>query len=86
MEKQIQPKGKWGKDRKEVDIDKVNALWLEGYTYMEIPLLLNITRMHLWKKRKERGEVNVRPLSERIIHLTNREKLRNENKIPFKCD
>jgi hypothetical protein len=83
-DKYIQPKGQWGKERKEVDTEKVNALWLEGYTYPEIAQLLQVGRMHMWRYRKTRGGTNPRTLADKITHLTNREKLRYEGKIPFK--
>jgi hypothetical protein len=85
-EKYVQPKGQWGKAKKVVDAEKVNQLWLDGYTYTEIPTLLNVTRMHIWRYRKLRGGTNPRSLADKITHLTNREKLRYEGKIPLKSD
>lgn len=85
-EKYIQPKGKWGKEVKEVDTDKVNQLWLEGYTCTEIPLLINASRMHIYNYRKMRGGTNPKSLADRITHLTNREKLKHEGKVPFQLD
>jgi hypothetical protein len=84
--KYVQPKGIWGKERKVVDTDKVNSLWLEGYSHSEIPMLLGITRMHIWRYRKVRGGTNNRTLADRITHLTNREKLKYEGKIPLKSN
>lgn len=85
-DKYVQPKGKWGKEKKEIDTQKVNELWLEGYTYPEIADLLQVSRMHMWRYRKGRGGTDTRSLSDRITHLTNREKLKHENKVPFKSD
>lgn len=80
----IQPKGKFGRDKKPISFDKIKELWLEGYTYPEITALLRVSRQHIWRNRKIKGGVGNATLLEKITHLTNREKLKYDNKIPLK--
>jgi len=82
--KAIQPKGKFGRDKKPISFDKIKELWIEGWNYPEIAILLNVSRQHLWRNRTIKGGVGNATLQERITHLTNREKLKYENKLPLK--
>lgn len=80
----IQPKGKFGRDKKPISFDKIKELWLEGWTYPEIAFLLKVSRQHLWRYRNVKGGIGNATLMERITHLTNREKLKYDNKLPLK--